>query len=161
MFYVRWLEANISARFTLTDMASPCIFFARGACKRGKDCAFTHADQKHAGLHRQQLRGDATLFTPGSTFVSAQSSTSAGPGCIKALPICHFYVQSRCRNGNVCKFRHDGPMQQIAGPEVGIQEERAQVGANDDKHFVEVGYPNIRCKPLASDVLGHKSTRAE
>ena len=103
-----------------SDMASPCIFFARGACSRGKDCRFTHEAQK------RQLRGDAHVFTPRSTFGSAQSPSSAAPDRAKSSPICHFYLQGRCMNGVICKFRHPELTQQIDRPEVREAQDQAE-----------------------------------
>ncbi|CAH0489345.1 unnamed protein product [Peronospora farinosa] len=92
-----------------------CHFFARGNCRDGEQCKFSH--QKKSDT----LKVGAACEDPDAVTMSAlrdanpvlpvESSTP-----VTVLPerkkkarvrICKFYAQNKCRNGDSCKFSHE------------------------------------------------------
>ncbi|KAK1833051.1 hypothetical protein QBC39DRAFT_381089 [Podospora conica] len=75
---------------------TPCIFFARGACRKGEACSFSHSTP---GTIPAETAGDNNV-TPGVVPppVDATDSRSQIP--------CHFYLKGSCLKGTACPFAH-------------------------------------------------------
>ena len=102
-----------------SDMTSPCIFFALGGCKRGTSCYYTHESPftNNPSLQDPELRGEAALFSPRPAPVVERPVGPLDPHTIRK-PTCHFFLQGTCRNGNLCRFSHEGAIEHQAIPVV-------------------------------------------
>lgn len=70
----------------------PCKFFAKGQCRLGTTCKFSHGD------------------VPGSSTSSSSSEAvprrAAGPDSRGSTPCVFFARHGRCRDGDQCPFSH-------------------------------------------------------
>lgn len=82
--------------FTMTSGAPPCSFFAKGACRNGASCRFSH-DLIPGGMPPSQ----------GPPVPGGAPPPPAG-GSIDNRPLCRFFLQGTCRHGANCKFSHTG-----------------------------------------------------
>jgi len=83
-----------SSNAAASDEPPPCLFFARGKCRNGNQCPFSHTTGAlpPCNFHVRGLcrNGDACSFSHLS----------------KELPLCKFYAKGLCRNGDACSFSH-------------------------------------------------------
>ncbi|KAF4139411.1 CHY zinc finger [Phytophthora infestans] len=87
----------------------PCRFFVRGNCRDGEKCKFSHAKKE---VVSERDGSDA----PGADSVSAvREADPTRPPVVAAQPKkkktrtrkCKFFAQSKCRDGDKCKFSHE------------------------------------------------------
>lgn len=84
---------------------APCSFFARGACKRGEGCPFSHST---AGSIQEKPTGDNNVPK------GVSPKLTDAPDSRSKIP-CHFYLKGSCLKGTACPFSH--PSQDKNGPD--------------------------------------------
>lgn len=84
---------------------APCSFFARGACKRGDACPFSHST---SGSIQEKPTGD------NNTPKGVSPKPTDAPDSRSQIP-CHFYLKGSCLKGAACPFSH--PSQDKNGPD--------------------------------------------
>lgn len=128
-----------------TGKPPPCSFFARGFCRAGADCRFSH---------------DLEVAVAGELPVPP-----SGPSPGAAL--CRFYQAGNCRAGDGCRFRHqratagpgapvaspagDGPVviPEVRGPLVSIDVECVATGhGHHDRSIAQVALVNSECETV-------------
>ncbi|KAG8998045.1 hypothetical protein FRB94_007240 [Tulasnella sp. JGI-2019a] len=72
----------------LASSTKPCSYYARGACKEGATCRFSHNS------------GRTTLQKPTTSPTSSTSLKTYRPG------VCAFWAQRRCTKGDSCAYSH-------------------------------------------------------
>ncbi|KAL1500430.1 hypothetical protein AB1Y20_013087 [Prymnesium parvum] len=112
-------------------MAARCSFFARGACRHGEACRFSHelpdapppppADPPASApappppcsfFARGACRnGAAARFSHSPPAAAAEAPAHAGgaPSASLTPPACTFFARGGCRQGESCPFSHDLP----------------------------------------------------
>ncbi|ETP38381.1 hypothetical protein F442_14001 [Phytophthora nicotianae P10297] len=92
----------------------PCRFFARGNCRDGDNCKFSHV-KKEGKLKIESGSDDSEAPEAGVTSV-VRDADPAQPPEVAAEPKmksrtrvrrCKFFAQNRCRDGDKCKFSHE------------------------------------------------------
>jgi hypothetical protein len=78
---------------------APCIFLARGACRNGRACSFSH----------ESYDGAATTATAAEGVRQAEPLKAADAVDSRSQVPCHFYIKGRCLKGNACPFLHSTP----------------------------------------------------
>lgn len=83
---------------------SPCKFFTEGFCRSGDACRFSHD-----GV----VPSEAMMGDPDDLHFGRDEDTGIRQGKQKWDPVpgapCKFFFEGSCRNGNACKYSHDGP----------------------------------------------------
>ncbi|KAK0716183.1 hypothetical protein B0H67DRAFT_554540 [Lasiosphaeris hirsuta] len=76
--------------------SAPCVFFARGSCRHGQTCLYSHEPPV-----------ESSSFSNLPSPIVEKADT-------RAQVVCHFYVKGGCLKGDSCPFAHPDP-----DPEVG------------------------------------------
>jgi len=99
---------------------APCIFFARGACRKGEACPFSHSTP-----------GPLPVKTTGDKIVSQAvlPKPADAPDSRSQIP-CHFYLQGSCLKGTACPFYH--PSRDKNGPDAVEVHDASDVCPPDD-----------------------------
>ena len=84
-----WPDPQARAISAMTSGAPQCSFFARGACRNGDSCRFSH--------------DVAPLPASGS---SVPPPAVGGGVSADTRPPCRFFLRGACRNGATCNFSH-------------------------------------------------------
>jgi hypothetical protein len=99
----------------------PCRFFARGNCRDGENCKFSH--QKKQGKPKDAQGGDVSEATGANATSVVREADPAQPSDEAMLASepeqkkekhkkkartrkCKFFAQNKCRDGDKCKFSH-------------------------------------------------------
>ncbi|CAI5712132.1 unnamed protein product [Hyaloperonospora brassicae] len=88
-----------------------CRFFARGKCREGEACRFSHKkQQKHVDKGADAAENlshdqDASQALPNE--VPKQESEQAKPTRRARVRRCRYFAQNGCRDGESCKFVHE------------------------------------------------------
>ena len=101
------------------DKRGPCRFFAKGRCKNGDNCPFSHVMPGQQGSNtnapvQSSFGGAGNTSNNPSQFGGGgwdnsrvpNNSNSVGGGGNKKGP-CRFFAQDKCRFGDDCQFSHD------------------------------------------------------
>ena len=83
---------------------APCVFFARGACRNGSTCSYSHA----------ALAKPAAQDEPASPSPLQAPQASENIADTRAQVPCHFFLSGRCLKGDGCPFSH--PDAAVGGP---------------------------------------------
>mmetsp|Transcript_12324 Transcript_12324/g.39678 ORF Transcript_12324/g.39678 Transcript_12324/m.39678 type:complete len:350 (+) Transcript_12324:574-1623(+) len=102
------------------SVAPPCSFFARGACRNGDQCRFSHAAPAAAGTPPSPAKQAApcSFFARGACAnANCRFSHAAPPPPVVVVgrqvssgrALCSFFARGACRDGDACRFSHDAP----------------------------------------------------
>src|SRR5687767_295840 len=89
----------------------PCKFFAQGACRNGESCKFTHERSK--SIRNDSGQTPSASLATRATGLNPEATAYTG-GTTKAVPVCIFYLQGKCKRGDGCRYVHPqngGPSQ--------------------------------------------------
>jgi DNA polymerase III epsilon subunit-like protein len=99
---------------TQLDARPPCMFFAKGNCRDGDKCRFSHVlvAPPPPNVGRQPSSGESppppppgsSLLQPPSVPPPAVAPAAAPPA--DSRPLCTFFAKGNCRDGAGCRFRH-------------------------------------------------------
>ncbi|KAF1775431.1 Cell division protein FtsZ, C-terminal [Phytophthora cactorum] len=97
----------------------PCHFFARGNCRDGENCKFSHVKKEEKMKGESGCDGseapdtDATRLSAKLTRHSRRGSEAWVEAELKKkkkktrIRKCKFFAQNKCRDGDKCKFSHE------------------------------------------------------
>eukprot|EP00927_Polykrikos_kofoidii_P053728 TRINITY_DN4828_c0_g3_i1.p1 TRINITY_DN4828_c0_g3~~TRINITY_DN4828_c0_g3_i1.p1 ORF type:complete len:1132 (-),score=141.05 TRINITY_DN4828_c0_g3_i1:52-3366(-) len=83
--------------------AAVCSFFARGECKKGDQCSFSHPE---AHVFDYQEDYDDGSHRGGGSSSRGRSANKASSSSRKAKQ-CSYFAQGHCKNGSECPFSHE------------------------------------------------------
>ncbi|RLN88213.1 hypothetical protein BBJ28_00008523 [Nothophytophthora sp. Chile5] len=142
-------EERPAARPKKNRTRKPCRFFARGNCREGEKCKFSHDKQPKepktaADASAETAEVDASVVrdadptqTP-ETPSTPESVAAAAPKKKKRRPrMCKFFAQNKCRDGDKCKFSHETKASAMADKDQKQQLELPVRGV-----VVELGVPS-------------------
>ncbi|OWZ24687.1 hypothetical protein PHMEG_000210 [Phytophthora megakarya] len=90
----------------------PCRFFAKGNCRDGEKCKFSHVKNE------KKVENSSDVADADTTSVGVREADPAQPPDATKTRVtqeskkktrvrkCKFFVQSKCRDGDKCKFSH-------------------------------------------------------
>lgn len=82
---------------------APCVFFAKGTCRNGGACPFSHAAAPPSPP--SPADGD-TVCPPCDDAPDSPASSAPSPRPANGARMCRFFVSGNCRAGAACKFSH-------------------------------------------------------
>ncbi|KZT18823.1 hypothetical protein NEOLEDRAFT_1124945 [Neolentinus lepideus HHB14362 ss-1] len=116
-------DVDSSRPATSATPSSPCRFYARGRCKYGSRCRYSHEPREgqtrlsvNTSLYSAALTDNKDILTPKGVVGDA----------LVRRP-CHFFNEGKCYKGDKCSYVHDKAMQE----ESRIRKE--QMKANDQE----------------------------
>ena len=96
---------------------TPCSFFQKGTCKKGKDCPYSHKKGAErgrtttrtasGGANRSPSGGGARGQSKGQTSRAATGGASSNPKPkVKSDRPCYAFNEGKCQKGRDCKYSH-------------------------------------------------------
>lgn len=82
---------------------APCVFFAKGTCRNGSACPFSHAAAPPSPP--SPADGD-TVCPPCDDAPDSPASSAPSPRPANGARMCRFFASGNCRAGAACKFSH-------------------------------------------------------
>ncbi|KAK1948237.1 Uncharacterized protein P3T76_000527 [Phytophthora citrophthora] len=134
----------------------PCRFFARGNCRDGEKCKFSHNANKvkmeggdeNSGVTDKDAVREADPAQPPETEPATE------PKKKKKLRLrkCKFFAQNKCRDGDKCKFSHE-----VKNTGENAKGQKLEAGVSPRAVVVQLGSSPVR-KDAATAVESVKST---
>lgn len=122
--FVRRAPHTSPADMAGTTVAPPCSFFARGACRNGDQCRFSHAAEVAAAAPPSPAKQapPCSFFARGACANAncrfSHAAPPPPPVVVSGGPVspgrapCSFFARGACREGDACRFSHDPPANQ-------------------------------------------------
>ncbi|RLN98584.1 hypothetical protein BBJ28_00012212 [Nothophytophthora sp. Chile5] len=145
-----------------------CRFFARGNCREGEKCKFSHDKQPKepktaADVSAETAEVDASVVrdadptqTP-ETPSTLKSVAATAPKKKKRRPrTCKFFAQNKCRDGDKCKFSHGIKASAIADKdqkqqlELPVRGVVVELGAPPQTSYDEESITSTESSPVSS-----------
>ncbi|KAL3673544.1 hypothetical protein V7S43_001250 [Phytophthora oleae] len=137
----------------------PCRFFARGNCRDGEKCKFSHTasrKKEKSGDEKSAVTDAEAVREAGPAQPPETEKQESKPKKKKKLRLrkCKFFAQSKCRDGDKCKFSHE-----LKNTGENTKEQKPEAGASPRAVVVQLG-PSAVQKNAVTGVESVKGTAA-